>query len=68
MSEAALIRVRSLSDGYLGLSVEKTGSRLNKVLEVFKVANAEFPTGNRVAFEVEPGMGIRVNAITKVNG
>ena len=68
MSEEALIRVRSLSDAYLGLSVEKSGTRLNKVLEVFKVANAEFQTGNRVAFEVEPGMGIRVNAISKVNG
>ena len=67
MSEDVLIRVRSLSDGYLGLSVEKTGSRLNKVLEVFKVANAEFQTGNRVNFEVEPGMGIRVNAVSKVN-
>ena len=66
MSDDLLIRVRSISDAYLGLRVEKTWTRFNNVLEVFKVANAEFPTGNRVNFQVEPGVGIIVSAITKV--
>ena len=67
LSDDALIRVRSLSDGYLALRLEKNGSGLSKVLEVYKIANAEFVTGNQVSFEVEPGMGIRINAISKVN-
>lgn len=67
MSDDVLTRARSLSDEHLGLRAEKTWSRFNKVLEVFKVANAEFRTGNRVNFEVEPGMGIRVSAISKVS-
>ena len=67
MSDDLLIRVRSISDGYLGLRVEQSWSSFNNMLEVFKVANPKFRTGNRVNFHVEPGMGIRVSAITKVN-
>lgn len=66
MSDDVLIRARSLSDSYLRLRVENTGSRLSRVLEVFKVANAETPTGNRVNFLVEPGRGIRVSAMSTV--
>ena len=66
MSDDVLVRIRSLSDGYLGLRIEKSELKLNKVLEVFKVSKAEFPTGARVNFEVEPGIGIRIDAFTRV--
>ena len=67
MSGDVLNRVRSLSHGYLGLHVEKTATRINNVLEVFKVGNAEVSTGIRVNFEVEPGLGVRVDPTTRIS-
>ncbi|MBM11860.1 MAG: hypothetical protein CL759_07280 [Chloroflexi bacterium] len=68
MADGGLLSVRSLADVYLGLEAEKTGSRINNVLEVFKVSNAEAMTGNRVNFNIEPGLGIRISAISKASG
>ena len=67
MSDHVLVRVKSLSNCNLGLRVEITWPRFNRVLEVFKVANAEFLTGIQVNFKVEPGRGIRVSASSNVN-
>ena len=67
MSGDALNGFRSVSDGYLALRIEKSGSKLNNVLEVFKVGNAEYQTGNRVHFVVEPGMGVRVDPTSRVS-
>ena len=44
---------------------EEVGDRLLKNLEVAKVRGADRTTGNIIAFEVEPGMGMRIIPITK---
>lgn len=62
LTSDTLYRVRAISDGYLGLRIEKEGARLRNVLEVCKVRDAEELTGNIVAFEVEPGLGIKLDA------
>ncbi|NQW22238.1 MAG: response regulator [SAR202 cluster bacterium] len=67
MSADLLNRFRSLSDSYMGLRVERVGTRLNNVLEVFKVGNAEILTGIRVNFEVEPGVGVRVDPTSRIS-
>ena len=67
MSGDVLDRLRSLSHGHLGLSIEKTATKTNNVLEVFKVGNAEVSTGSRVNFEVEPGLGVRVDQTTRIS-
>ena len=64
----ALYRIRARSDGYLGLRLEKNGPRLCNILEVIKVRNAEELTGNIVSFIVEPGLGIKVDAIRRAPG
>lgn len=60
LSGDSLNRLRSLSDSYLALRAEKSGNRLSNVLEVFKVGTDEYLFGNRVNFEVQPGVGIQV--------
>lgn len=66
MSGDILNRLRSLSDCYFALRIEKSGTRVNNVLEVLKVGNAEYTTGNRVYFEIEPGMGVRVDPTSRI--
>ena len=63
--ERMSVRLRSLCDGYLSLHVENVGEKLMNSLEVRKILNAERATGNVVFFEVEPGMGIRVNPYSR---
>lgn len=63
--EAMFIRVRSICDAYLRLRVQELGDRLLKELEVVKVRGAELTTGNVVAFDVEPNMGMRIIPMTK---
>ena len=60
ISGESLNRLRSLSDSYLALRVEKNGNRLENVLEVFKPGADDALMGNRFSFEVEPGAGIQV--------
>ena len=67
VTEDALYRVRARSDSYLGLHLEKKGSRLSNVLEVIKVRNAEELTGNIVSFMVEPGLGIKIDALRRAS-
>ena len=67
MSAETLERLRSLCDGYLALRIEKSGTRIINVLEVFKVGNAEMPTGIRANFEIEPGMGIRIDPTSRIS-
>lgn len=59
-----LTRVRSICDGHLRLRIERSGSQLKKILEVAKIRGADMPTGNIVAFEVEPISGIRIVPIS----
>ncbi len=63
-----LIRLRSLCDAHLQLRTEEVGQKLVKTLEVTKVRGADKSTGNIISFEVEPGWGMRVIPINKVNG
>ena len=63
--ERMSVRLRALCDGYLALRVENVGEKLMNSLEVRKILNAERATGNVIFFEVEPGMGIRVNPFSR---
>ncbi len=60
-----LIRVRSACDAHLKLTIEKVGDRLVKSLEVAKVRGATQNTGNVVAFEVEPEVGMKIMPISR---
>ena len=64
-NDSTLIRVRSMCDAHLRLRIEEIGNQLVKSLEVAKVRGADRTTGNIVAFDVEPGMGMRIIPITK---
>ena len=63
--ERLLVRAASLCDVHLKLCVDKMGPKLVKTLEVCKVHKAELDTGNIVSFEVHPGIGMRLNPISK---
>lgn len=58
--EGMFMRIRSLCDAHLRLRTEEMRDQLMKVLEVAKVRGAEKTTGNIVAFDVEPGLGMRI--------
>jgi flagellar protein FlaH len=64
-TEPMFIRLRSICDAYLRLRVREIGQQLLKELEVAKVRGAERSTGNVIAFDVEPGIGMRIIPITK---
>ena len=55
-----LTRVRSVCDAYLRLRTQRKGSRLVKTIEVTKIRGGDSSTGNISAFDVEPGLGIRI--------
>jgi flagellar protein FlaH len=63
--EPMFIRIRSICDAYLRLRVRELGEQLIKELEVAKVRGAEQTTGNVIAFDVEPGMGMRIIPMTR---
>ena len=60
-----LTRVRSVCDAHVRLRVERSGTQLQKTIEVAKIRGAETPTGNISGFEVEPRLGIRIVPISK---
>jgi flagellar protein FlaH len=60
-----LVRVRSACDAHLKLTIEKVGDKLVKSLEVAKVRGATQNTGNVVAFEVEPEVGMKIMPISR---
>ena len=63
-----LTRLRSLCDAHLQLRTEEMGKKLVKTLEVTKIRGADKATGNIISFEVEPGWGMRVVPMNKVQG
>jgi flagellar protein FlaH len=63
--EPMFVRLRSICDAYLRLRVREIGNQLLKELEVAKVRGADRSTGNVIAFDVEPGIGMRIIPITK---
>ena len=60
-----LIRTRSVCDAHLKLTIEKVGDKLVKSLEVAKIRGAAQSTGNVLAFDVEPQIGIKIMPISK---
>ena len=64
-SEPMFIRIRSISDAYLRLRVRELGTQLLKEMEVAKVRGAEQSTGNVIAFDVEPNLGMRIIPMTR---
>ncbi len=65
MSGDTLNRIRTLSDSYLALQVEKSGNTFKTVLEVFKSGTDDYLSGKRVNFDVERGVGIQVEQPTR---
>lgn len=63
--EELLTRVRSICDAHLSLRKEEVGERLVKTLEVSKIRGAKKPTGNIIAFDIEPGFGLRIIPVSK---
>jgi len=63
--EELLTRVRSICDAHLALRKEEVGERLVKTLEVSKIRGAKKVTGNVIAFEIEPGFGLRIIPVSK---
>lgn len=65
LEPSALIRIGSLCDAHLRLSIENVGTKLMKILEVAKVRGAAKATGNIVTFDVEPGLGMKIMPFSK---
>lgn len=65
LDEKMLIRLRTLCDAHLKLTVETIAEKPVMVMEVCKINNANQNTGNLVSFEVEPGLGMKVIPIFK---
>ena len=64
IDEETFTRVRSVCHAHFRLKVNQVGERLVKTLEVAKIHRAELATGNIITFDVEPGLGIRMSAIS----
>jgi flagellar protein FlaH len=64
-SDTMFVRIRSISDAYLRLRVGEVGGQLLKEMEVAKIRGAEQSTGNVIAFDVEPGLGMRIIPMTR---
>jgi flagellar protein FlaH len=64
-SETMFIRIRSISDAYIRLRVREVAGQLLKEMEVVKIRGAEQSTGNVIAFDVEPSLGMRIIPMTR---
>ena len=64
-NEEILIRIRSICDAHLRLSIEEVGDKLLKTLEVGKIRGADKGTGNIISFDVEPGIGMKILPLSK---
>jgi archaeal flagellar protein FlaH len=60
-----LVRLRSMSDAHLKLTIEKIGDKLVKSLEVAKIRGAAQSTGNILAFDVEPEIGMKIMPMSR---
>ncbi len=64
-NEGLLVRISSMCDAHLRMSVDNIGEKLMKVLEVSKIRGAQQSTGNVVSFDIEPNWGMRIIPFTK---
>lgn len=62
---STLVRISSMCDTHLRLSMENVGQKLMRMIEVAKVRGAQTITGNIVSFDVEPGWGMRIIPYSK---
>lgn len=62
---STLIRIGSMCDAHVRLTMETMGDRLVKSMEVSKVRGARQSTGNIVTFDVEPGLGMKIIPFSK---
>jgi flagellar protein FlaH len=60
-----LVRLRSISDAHIRLTIEKIGDKLVKSLEVAKIRGAAQSTGNILAFDVEPEIGMKIMPMSR---
>jgi flagellar protein FlaH len=60
-----LVRLRSISDAHIKLTIEKIGDKLVKSLEVAKIRGAAQSTGNILAFDVEPDIGMKIMPMSR---
>lgn len=60
LGQEMLIRIRSICDGHLILSIREMRDKTVRVLEVAKLRGASKSTGVIVSFEVDPAFGIKV--------
>jgi flagellar protein FlaH len=65
VDEGTMVRMRSICDAHLRLRLEGAGDKLLKMMEVAKVRGAGKSTGNIIAFNVEPGLGMRIIPVSK---
>jgi len=61
------LQLNPLLDTHIRLSLKPMGRNLVKTLEVLKHNNAEVHTGHRIAFNVQPGVGIVTTRISEFN-
>ncbi len=62
--ESTLVRIRSVCDGHIELSIREMGDKLMKTMKVSKMRGANRTTGNMVSFEVLPEYGLRIIPIS----
>ncbi len=64
-NESMVVRISSMCDAHLRLSLENLGEKLMKILQVAKIRGAQQSTGNIVSFDVEPGWGMKIIPFNK---
>jgi flagellar protein FlaH len=60
-----LVRLRSICDAHIRLTIEKVGDKLVKSMEVAKIRGAAQNTGNILAFDVEPEIGMKIMPMSR---
>ncbi len=58
--EELLIRIRSICDGHISLSMKEVGGRMVRFISINKLRGALKPTNTIISFEVDPAFGIKV--------
>ena len=65
LDDGMVIRLASMCDAHIRLRIEEMGAQLLKSMEVCKIRGAGKTTGNIVAFDVEPGIGMKIIPVSK---
>jgi len=63
-----LVRIRSMCDGHLVLSIRESRGKLLKSLEISKLRGAKMKSLGTLTFDVEPDIGIKVSPLTSMKG